>query len=413
MGPNYPMFAGAIFLVFSLALYWLRFPEDREGFVVVYVLTCVLAFLHGTNLGGHAKLRPRTSTTISLGWLWLACLLLALTTTANISAYYTSLRELFQFILEPGDAYERVKFLARTDQMNAGLLGNSLGPFISMLTFTKYVVFGWAVLYWRQLPNSLRLVSVACMFYYSIQSVLIGAMVNVGTVLLSTMIILLVQGRRVLKNGGCRLFWRSVLPAVLGFTILSYFLGSREVGATGIRDRVAAGADGLIFYISHGYVGLGHALDQPFVFTGGQTALYGFTRVFTDGPSPLSYPVRSEAATGWSADQLWSTAAPWLASDVTFWGVPLVLLTVGFWGGRLWKECCITADPFALLLLGQVTIGVFFFPANNHLLQTFPNASGLAVITLLYLVSRLHTRTHYEIDSTKARYNARRGAMVR
>lgn len=395
IGPNHPMFAGAGFLIFSLVLYWIRFPEDREGFVAVYVLTCVLALVYGTHMGGHAELRLRTPTTVSLGWLWLACLLLALITTVNISVYYTSVSELLPFILEPGEAYERVKFLARNELSNAGLLGSSFGPFISMLAFTKYVVFGWTVLYWRQLPNSLRLVSVACMLYYSIQSVLIGVMVNVVTVLLSTTVILLVQGRRVLNSNGRRLFLRGVLPAGVGLAILSGFLGSREPGTTGFKDQVAAGADGLIFYVSHGYVGLGHALDQPFAFTGGQTILYGFTRIFTGGLPLGSYPARTEAATGWSASQLWSTAAPWLASDVTFWGVPVVLMAVGFWGGRLWKECCTTLDPFALLLLGQVTIGVFFFPANNHLLQTFPNASGFASITLLYLVSRLRARPEF------------------
>lgn len=387
-GVNLPIVAGAAFIVISLAIYWFWYSENPDGLVAIYVVTCVLAILLGSYVGRCSKLKPRAAPTIGFGWLWLACVALTFTVVMNISDYYQSFSELSQFVLEPGDAYERVKFINRNDLFAPSALSQALGPFVTILSFTKYVVFGWSALYWPKLPRGLQVACLASMVFYAAQAVLIGAMVNVGTVLLATMVVFVVKGRSRLRTLNTRSLSRTVTLIALGTVILSYFLGSREASATRFWDRIAAGADGLLFYVSHGYVGLGYALNLPFEWTRGQTILYGFTRLVTGEVPPGSYLVRAEIFNGWSSTQLWSTVAPWLASDITFGGVPLLLLAVGVWAGRLWKECCATLDPFALLLLGQLTIGVFFFPANNHLLQTFPNAMSFVIITLGYLISR-------------------------
>ncbi|MBM6545749.1 hypothetical protein JNO54_06300 [Janibacter sp. YIM B02568] len=410
IGPNYPVLASAAFLVVSVLLYWVRFPTDRDFFVVCYVLTCVLALLLGNTFGAQIKQAPHTFEKVNQKWLWGACIVLGVISTVNISVYYTSLSEIQRFIFEPGAAYERVKLMAIRGEANAGILGGAFGPLISMLNFTKYVVFAWTALYWRSLSATLRSVSLATMVYYAVQATLIGAMVNVGTVLLATLTVLLVKGRSGNRRRGTR--WAGAVVALFGLVTLSYFLGSRDGTATGFRDRVVGGADGLMFYLTHGYVGLSHALDQPFVWTGGQTTFYGFTRLFSGGLPPESYPARTEMATGWSASQVWQTAAPWLASDITFWGVPLLLLFIGGLATRLWRESRATLNPFAVLLLGQLAVGLFFFPANNHLLQTFPNASGVLIITLLYVMAR--RRTHRgQVRSDKLGTSKARSSLVR
>lgn len=392
VGANYPITIGYLFLLATVVVYWVRFPEDRQFFVVVYALTCVLALSLGVRLGRKEGPPVERDASPPRRWFWVYCIILVLTCTVNISTFYGSMSEVTQFLSEPGAAYERVKQLSRSGDVNPGILGGRFGPFVTMLSFTKFVVFGWAAWYWKTMSGRARFISLGVMGYYALQAVLIGAMVNVGTVLISTLAILMVRGRSTLRARGQRLITASFVPAVLGLVVLSYFLGSRESGAESAGARIKAGADGLLFYVSHGYVGLGHALDQPFAFTSGQTMFYGLTRVFGSGLSPESYPARTQEATGWSADQLWSTAAPWLASDITFWGVPLLLLLIGLWSSRVWASACTHHNPYALLMLGQIAIGVFFFPANNHLFQSFGSASGFLVILLMYWMSLRHTR---------------------
>lgn len=384
VGPNYPIAIGNLFLVATVLIYWLRFPEDREPFVMVYALTCVLALGLGIRLGRRNSPPAERASSPSRQWFWFYCGILVLTCTVNISTFYSSPSEVAEFLSEPGAAYERVKQLSRSGDVNEGILGGRIGPIITMLSFTKFIVFGWAAWYWKTMSRTARVISSGVMAYYALQAVLIGAMVNVGTVLISTLTILIVRGRSTLKTQGGRFVSASFAPAVLGLVTLSYFLGSRDSSAMTAVARIKAGADGLLFYVSHGYVGLGHALDQPFVFTGGQTMFYGLTRVFGNGLSPQSYPARTQEATGWSADQLWSTAAPWLASDITFWGVPPLLLLIGVWSSRVWASACTDHNPFALLMLGQIAVGIFFFPANNHLFQSFSSASGFLVILMMY-----------------------------
>lgn len=392
VGPNYPVGIGIAFLLASIVVYWVRFPDDRQVFVVVYALTCVFALGLGTRLGRKSAVALERDASPPQRWFWVFCVILVLTCTVNISTFYGSVSEVTQFLSEPGQAYERVKQLSRSGDVNAGFLGSSFGPIITMLSFTKFVVFGWAAWYWKTMSRTARLISLGVLAYYGLQAILIGAMVNVGTVLISTLAILMVRGRSTLQARGQRLITASLVPGVLGFVALSYFLGSRESGAESAGARIKAGAEGLLFYMSHGYVGLGHALDQPFVFTGGRTMFYGLTRVFGSGLSPDSYPARTQEATGWSADQLWSTAAPWLASDLTFWGVPLLLLLIGMWSSRVWARACSGHNPYALLILGQIAVGVFFFPANNHLFQSFGNASGFLIILLMYWTSLRRNR---------------------
>lgn len=386
--PNYPLFIGAGFLLISVLLYWFHFSYERSGIVLVYVLLCIYALLLGSFLGMNGKIRPYATLRVHHGWLWLAVLLLSVNATVNITAFYSSFNDILRFIGEPGKAYEYVKFLVRNGQGNESVFGGIYGPLITMLAFTKYVVFGWTVLCWGELSKPLRLVAVASMLYYSVHVILIGAMVNVATVFISTLVVVVAKSGETNKKKRRRILLGGIAASGMGFMLLSLFRGAREEGVTGFSERVVTGADGLIYYVAHGYVGLGYSLGQPFESTGGATAFYGFARLFTDELSPSSYLARTELAAGWSASQVWSTAAPWLASDFTFLGVPLILLIVGICAGRLWKLSVRTLDPFALLLLGQLIIGVYFFPANNHLLQTFANASGFFIIIILYLLTR-------------------------
>lgn len=153
-----------------------------------------------------------------------------------------------------------------------------------------------------------------------------------------------------------------------------------------------SGLLGLLYYVSHGYVGLSYCLNLPFHFTWGHTIFRGLSNTILPylGISNLfseSYLIRNQLINNWSALQIWSTVFPWLASDITFWLVPLLMLIVGYSMKKAWKISIQFNNPYALLFLGQMFIFCFMIPANNQLFHTFGNSIGVISITIMYIYS--------------------------
>ena len=95
--------------------------------------------------------------------------------------------------------------------------------------------------------------------------------------------------------------------------------------ASVVGEPLAAAFEWAVFYPTHGYRGLAETLTQPFVFSGGygnSRALNRYAVQYLGLPDafPLTYPVRTEYATGYPSGLIWHTAYPWLASDLTFPG---------------------------------------------------------------------------------------------
>ena len=113
----------------------------------------------------------------------------------------------------------------------------------------------------------------------------------------------------------------------------------------------------------------------------------------------MTYPYRTELATGWPAGMYWSTAFPWIASDLTFIGVFPFMFLVGMLFARTWVNCLRKMDVISLAILGQVFVFVAFLPANN---QVFMSRQGLLSITVLSLIVVLRKLSHISRRSSHA-----------
>ena len=83
----------------------------------------------------------------------------------------------------------------------------------------------------------------------------------------------------------------------------------------------------------------------------------------------LTYPHRTEAATGWPAGMYWATIFPWLASDLSFFGVPFLMFALGFVFARVWMGCLFTDSVLPPAALGLFAVFIAFIPANNQVLM--------------------------------------------
>jgi hypothetical protein len=136
----------------------------------------------------------------------------------------------------------------------------------------------------------------------------------------------------------------------------------------------AAIVTGMDLYLSQGYYALSLSLREPFVpmfGVGNSMFLYRQAARITGDGNILNdpYPVRIEKY-GWDAQVLWSSIYPWIASDVSFPGTILIVYLIGRLFALSWIDTLGGANPFGVVMFSQFVIMLFYFPANNQLVQS-------------------------------------------
>jgi hypothetical protein len=141
-------------------------------------------------------------------------------------------------------------------------------------------------------------------------------------------------------------------------------------------------------YISHGYCGLELAFQLPFEWTFG----LGWSLFLQETIGELllgesiylrSYLYRSEITNGWKGLTWWSTIFPWLAGDVSFFGIPIIMFFIGRWYAKTWSNLIIYNQPITYVLMGHLTLLLIMIPANNAIGQSMPGLISTITIILL------------------------------
>jgi hypothetical protein len=162
-----------------------------------------------------------------------------------------------------------------------------------------------------------------------------------------------------------------------------------------VRDlppMAQSGVIGMTSYLTQGYYALYLSLDKPFVpmfGIGNSMFLYRNASKLTGNPEieKKPYPVRIEAD-GWDAYATWSSIYPWLASDFSFPGTILVVFLIGRFLAQAWVDAMRGNNPFAIAALAQFLIMIYYFPANNQVLQTGEGLTSFYFILILWLLTR-------------------------
>lgn len=182
-----------------------------------------------------------------------------------------------------------------------------------------------------------------------------------------------------------------------------------------LPGQAKTGFIALANYLTQGYYALYLALQLPFVPTFGAgnsifllrnvAKLTGFA-----GLETLPYPMRVEAVYGWDPYGNWSTIYPWLASDFSFPGTLLIVFLTGRLLALTWFDTLESRSPWAIVLFSQIVIMLFYFPANNQLLQSGESLFAFFVTLLLWLRSR-RLPAHRIFRPLQGRGNGQTGAV--
>ncbi|NSW92774.1 MAG: hypothetical protein HPY74_19390 [Firmicutes bacterium] len=146
---------------------------------------------------------------------------------------------------------------------------------------------------------------------------------------------------------------------------------------------------GLLFYITHGYYGMSLAISRPFTSTYGIGNSYFLTRQVEriTGVSMFERTYMAKLEPEWSATGLWHTCYTWLACDVSFVGVVLIMFILGLFLARTWMDAIFGKNIFSIALLPVLAIMFVYMPCNNQVMANGPSFCtfwGLAMLSVVY-----------------------------
>lgn len=391
-----------IYLYITLLIYismYIATDNQNMFFTVVITSFFFLCFvIGGISYGSENAQVIKENISFKMGintiiFIRYCCISLIVVSLVNVFTVYTDFIMVMKYIQNPGKAYEMVKFVARHGIAEGAISGipSLIGVFLNMHTFTKYVVIVFGITYWKKISFFDRILVILSIIIYILHSFLIGAMINIGTLLFTVLPFLWMQKNSIDKNTKrSRLIF--VLAIAMILIVIMYFRGSRDMenADKSFLETVYSGFIGLLGYAAHGYVGLAECLDLPWKSTFGMVSFRGLTyKLFPNIFEQMwehSYLFRNELVNRRPSLQVWSTIFPWLASDFSFFSIPFIMFAVGRLITFIWLEVIYNRNPYALLLMSQLLIFTIMIPANNQLFHTFGNASATIICSLLYLI---------------------------
>ncbi|MBM7037713.1 hypothetical protein [Vibrio ulleungensis] len=175
----------------------------------------------------------------------------------------------------------------------------------------------------------------------------------------------------------------------------------REYGVTFDRDVDEYYGVGYDFYekvsiyIAQGYKGMSISLSEPFESTYGVGHSVFLQRVFEDD---LGFDIRDRTyqrkiTESWDENIFWHSAYSYFANDVSFYGVILVMLVLGYYFSYVVHLALKDNNFIAKALLPLFAIMFLYMPANNQVFSFLEYMSPFWVLTsvlLLFSNARMH-----------------------
>ncbi|WP_373472199.1 O-antigen polymerase [Carnobacterium alterfunditum] len=142
----------------------------------------------------------------------------------------------------------------------------------------------------------------------------------------------------------------------------------------------------LTSYLTQGYYAFSMSLDlnfQPMFGIGNSMFLIeNINELFGLDLYEQTYQSRMSAF-GWDPYVNWHSFYVWVANDVHFIGVTIIMFLLGYLLGITYKSVLLNNDSVALVLLSLTTLIIIYIPANNQVLS-YPTTFLTFWILLIY-----------------------------
>ena len=300
---------------------------------------------------------------------------------------------------DPGDAYGRAVFRGQSGGEHVIFEYFRIG-FAPLLALTLPLL----VVYWSELSAWKRVLgSIASLW-------IVGLYLATGTNKGVADFVLILPWLFILRqfaSGNFRLpIWRFTIAVLVSVMVMLTFFAygqlTREGGAaiasafgpplflnadadhwftSHLPDEVRIAVESLLRYLNAGYYALSRCLNFDWDSTFGVGNSMFLSRnidALFDVHITMSttYPAKLEQAEGWGVFQLWHSIYPWLASDFGFLGTLVVVMGIGWLSAATWMSAVQTRHPAAISLFSYLCIALYYFPANNQLMQSGESCIG-------------------------------------
>ena len=341
----------------------------------------------------------RLSLIVNFIWIIPRYMLALNLATPDFNEIYSSI---LMGLTDPGAAYQsRFIRLEDHDSYLLNYISILLSPILWML-------LPLSILFWKKLSKRIRIAVIFIEMCKMLQWVAIGTTKGFADLTFILCSMLLAANPYIVTN--MKLLKRKVLyitVVTISLVVLFVFFQYVQYGRSGFISGtipydqsagIAIKKDRLIIfglsdgsstaiarvssYMSQGYYGLSLALKEDFQWSYGVGNSIFLTNIFhkffdRDVIFGKTYPARVEKY-GWGAYSNWHTFYTWIASDVTFPGVIVVVFFIGKLLAMTWIDTLKKENPFAIALFTLVILMIFYFPANNLVLSFhFPAFFGL------------------------------------
>lgn len=196
--------------------------------------------------------------------------------------------------------------------------------------------------------------------------------------------------------------WRDAAVIVGGLAVFLVAFGARKMSRNPtLADLCMPGANTCVesptiwnyiiasfsSYSSHSFEGLGRALNAEWSFGGGYShspALRGII----EGVLPSGSVVVTDQLEQleWHATHFWSTGLAWIANDVPWVLVPLVVALQALLLAVTWRRTIRQADWLSLGVFGYSFLSLFFMMQNLQLALSGPTQLGYLALVIAFLV---------------------------
>tara|TARA_B100000579_G_C22819564_1_gene849791 strand:- start:902 stop:2155 length:1254 start_codon:yes stop_codon:yes gene_type:complete len=310
----------------------------------------------------------------------------------------------------PGYAY--ADRFARTYE-GFSTLSNPLVLAYNIVLPFLYLAIPLGIYFWDRLNISSRIILLVIIFLEILSYIAIGT--NKGIFDIAIILPWLILAKNPEKYINYKMNFKKaflLVSAVLViFSALSYFV-STNIERKGARfyyehsTQTYVSEDALVLkilptfiqdsylaidsYLTQGYYPLGLALDMDFKSTYGMGNSFFLTTLgekyfgknyITD----RTYQARIENDHGWSHYVKWHTFYTWIANDVSFWVVPIIIYYLACFFSQSWHDIIQRRNIYSIPVFSLFLIMITYFPANN---QIFGFQGSLITFIVLFYIWR-------------------------
>lgn len=181
-----------------------------------------------------------------------------------------------------------------------------------------------------------------------------------------------------------------------GITFKSEDPGAERSNAIDFYEKLTS-------YMVQGYYGMSISLDENFQSSFGIGHSVFLQKSFAQylGIDVRDRTFPHKITERWDEFVYWHSFYTYIANDVGFWGVTIVMLILGAYFSNVYLSAILHDDFYAKMLLPLFGILFLYIPANNQIFGFLETMISFWILTLLFILSkRVRASEFAEIKST-------------